>query len=526
MITSFIAGKEIKNSEPTGDATSTMEIDGGSITGFVAEGVATYRGIPYAAPPVGRNRWREPQAVEPWDGVRHCDEFSAVCPQPRMGKAHAIFAETFENQSEDCLYLNVWSGAEAGETHRPVMVWVHGGALYRGAADNPGFDGAALAKKGVVVVSMNYRLGVLGFLAHPELTKESPNDSSGNYGLLDQIEALRWVNRNIAQFGGDPDNVTVFGESAGGWCVSLLVATPMTDGLIHKAIGQSGGAFDPMPRLREDANHLVSSERAGEELIGVVIGEDRTQTLEHLRELDPKELMIPFIMGHAGRSARPCANVDGYVFNEDVYTLFRKGRVKNIPTIVGSNRDEGTGLSGPFAPSSLQGLKDMYAPLLGEHIFDEWCEVYNVKEDSDAQRAYLEGQRDLFFTWHMRTWARYASELDPNVYQYFFTHVPPIAESETYGAFHCAEITYAFNVVDKMDWATGTDVDLADTMSSYWVNFADTGIPNGRGLPEWKRFDTESEFCLEMCETPEHISKLLKAECDVCEKYFDGLGTT
>jgi para-nitrobenzyl esterase len=525
MITSFIAGKDYPPPIASKEKTDEIPIDSGVLTGTVEAGIRVYRGIPFAAPPVGPNRWREPQPAEEWNGVRHFDQFSAVCPQPRMGKAHAIFAETFDNQSEDCLYLNVWSGAESVDERRPVMVWIHGGALYRGSADNPGFDGIELAKKGVVVVSMNYRLGVLGFLAHPELTEESPNHSSGNYGLLDQIEALQWVNRNIKRFGGDRDNVTVFGESAGGWCVSMLVATPLTNGLIHKAIGQSGGAFDPMPWLKENRNHLVSSEQAGQELIGTVMGEDRTQTLEHMRSLEPEELMIPFIVSHAGRNARPCCNVDGYVFEQDVYTLFKEGKAKAIPTIVGSNKDESTGLFGAFAPKTMDALTETLVPLLGNELFEEWCRVYNVKIDEDVYQGFLNGQREYIFTWHMRAWARFASQLEPNVYQYYFTHVPPMKEAVRFGAFHTAEIMYAFNVVGKMDWATGTDVDLADTISSYWVNFAETGIPNGRGLPEWNRFDSEHEFCLELGESVEHIEGPLREECNLYEKYFENRRT-
>ena len=525
MITSFIAGKEITPTRTSDIRTGTITIDSGAITGTVEDGIQVFRGIPYAAPPVGPNRWREPQPVDAWDGVLHCDQFSAVCPQPRMGKAHAIFAERFENQNEDCLYLNVWSGVESADERRPVMVWIHGGALYRGAADNPGFDGIELAKKGVVVVSMNYRLGALGFLAHPELTNESPNGSSGNYGLLDQIDALRWVNRNIEQFGGNAGNVTVFGESAGGWCVSLLVATPLTDGLMHRAIGQSGGAFDPMPWLKEECNHWVSSEQAGQELIGTVMGEDRTQTLDHMRALDPEELMIPFIVSHAGRNARPCCNVDGYVFEQDVYTLFEEGKAKSLPTIVGSNKDESTGLFGAFAPKTFKALAESLVPFLGKELFKEWCKIYDVHSDEDAYQGFLNGQREYIFTWHMRSWARLASQLDPNVYQYYFTHVPPIKEAERFGAFHTSEIMYAFNVVEKMDWATGTDIDLADTMSSYWVNFAESGIPNGRGLPVWKRFDSQDEFCLEMGDSLTHHSRLLEDECDVYEKHFNRLRT-
>jgi para-nitrobenzyl esterase len=280
-----------------------------------------------------------------------------------------------------------------------------------------------------------------------------------------------------------------------------------------------------MPWLTEDCNHWVSSEQAGHELIGTVLGEDRTQTLKHMRELDPEELMIPFIVSHAGRNSRPCCNVDGYVFEQDVYTLFKEGKAKAIPTIVGSNKDEGTGLFGAFAPKTMDALTDAIVPLLGNELFEDWRQVYGVNTDEDVYQGFLNGQRDYIFTWHMRSWARFASEMDPNVYQYYFSHVPPMKEAERFGAYHTAEIMYVFNVVNKMDWATGTDIDLADTISSYWVNFAETGIPNGRGLPDWKRFDSEHEFCLELGDSLEHQSRLLKDGCDLYEKHFDRLRT-
>src|SRR5215510_5235571 len=222
----------------------TIRVEGGLISGVIEEGIRSYKGIPFAAPPVGDLRWKPPQPVLKWEGVRNCDAFGPECPQAPY-PAGSIYALPPQKQSEDCLFLNVWTAAKEGEK-LPVMVWIHGGSLTRGSGSNRVYDGTSFAKKGVVLVTINYRLGPLGYLAHPELTAESPQRSSGNYGVLDQIAALKWVQKNIAAFGGDPARVTIFGESAGSWSVNVLVASPLARGLFHRAIGESGGSFGPM----------------------------------------------------------------------------------------------------------------------------------------------------------------------------------------------------------------------------------------------------------------------------------------
>src|SRR5215470_6504541 len=230
-------------------ANDTVRVEGGLISGSVVDGVRSYKGIPFAAPPVGELRWKAPQPVAAWEGVRECNDFGPDCPQAPYPQS-SIYYSAPRKQSEDCLYLNVWTAAKAGEK-RPVMVWIHGGALTRGSGATRAYDGTALAKKGVVLVTINYRLGPFGYLAHPELTAESSNHSSGNYGALDQIAALKWVQKNIAAFGGDPGRVTIFGESAGSWSVNVLVASPLARGLFHRAIGESGAQFARNARLGE-----------------------------------------------------------------------------------------------------------------------------------------------------------------------------------------------------------------------------------------------------------------------------------
>ena len=240
---------------------TTVKVEGGVVSGTTADGVRVFKGIPYAAPPVGDRRWTPPEPVVPWNGVRDGSAYGAECPQTQY-PAGSIYIRPLRTQSEDCLFLNVWTTAKAGD-RQPVLVWIHGGALTRGSGYSDVRDGTPLARKGIVLVSLNYRLGPLGYLAHPELTAESPHHASGNYGVLDQIAALQWVRRNIAAFGGDPRTVTIAGESAGSWSVNTLVASPLARGLFVRAIGESGGRFEPGPHLTEDRHGVMSAEHVG-----------------------------------------------------------------------------------------------------------------------------------------------------------------------------------------------------------------------------------------------------------------------
>src|SRR5215471_6603270 len=257
----FVIAVAVSGFSLSSSADDSIKVDGGLISGVNADGVRSFKGIPFAAPPVGDLRWRAPQPVVPWQGVRQCDAFGLECPQAPY-PAGSMYSYPPQKQSEDCLYLNVWTAAKSGDK-RPVMVWIHGGALTRGSGSNRVYDGTQFAKKGVVLVTLNYRLGPLGYLAHPELSAESPNHSSGNYGVLDQIAALQWVQKNIAAFGGDPSQVTIAGESAGSWSVNTLVASPLAKGLFIRAIGQSGGRFSATPRLSGDGGRVPSAEQVG-----------------------------------------------------------------------------------------------------------------------------------------------------------------------------------------------------------------------------------------------------------------------
>ncbi|HEU4388948.1 MAG TPA: carboxylesterase family protein, partial [Blastocatellia bacterium] len=301
-----VSGIALNNTLGAPGSNNVVRVDGGTISGTASDGVRSYKGIPFAAPPVGDLRWKPPQPVVGWEGVRECTVFGPECPQAPY-PAGSMYYTPPQKQSEDCLYLNVWTAANAGEK-RPVMVWIHGGALTRGSGAHRTYDGTSFAKKGVVLVTVNYRLGPLGYLAHPDLSAESPNHSSGNYGVLDQIAALKWVKKNIAAFGGDPNRVTIFGESAGSWSVNVLVATPLSKGLFHRAIGESGGQFGPGMRLKEDRNNLPSAEKVGT-AFAKAAGAD---SIKALRALPADKIVDVFNNDTEGKKFRTQPNVDGW----------------------------------------------------------------------------------------------------------------------------------------------------------------------------------------------------------------------
>src|SRR5215216_1756975 len=322
-------------------ANDAIRVEGGLISGSSVDGVRSYKGIPFAAPPVGDLRWKPPQPVVAWDNVRECTEFGPQCPQAPYPQG-SLFYSPPQKQSEDCLYLNVWTAAKQGDK-RPVMVWIHGGALTRGSGSTRTYDGTAFAKKGVVLVTINYRLGPLGYLAHPELTAESPNQSSGNYGVLDQIAALKWVQKNIAAFGGDPNRVTIFGESAGSWSVNTLVASPLAKALFHRAIGESGGSFGPMTYLKEDRDKLPSAEKVGA-AFAKAAGAD---SIKALRALPAGKIIEVFNNDPEGKKFRTQPNVDGWALPDEIRNIFAKGKQNDVPVIVGSNANEMTSLTVP-----------------------------------------------------------------------------------------------------------------------------------------------------------------------------------
>ncbi len=514
-LTSACGGEQV---EPL---TTTVSTELGAVEGQALEsGVLKFAGIPFAAPPVGELRWRPPQPAAAWEGSRDATEFSASCWQPLSPPGS--FYDTGEiERGEDCLYLNVWTGAEHAEAALPVMVWIHGGGLQTGSGSTLLYDGESLANRGVVLVTINYRLGPMGFLAHAELSAEDENGASGNYGILDQVAALRWVQANIAAFGGDPGRVTIFGESAGSWSVNYLTATPLAAGLFHRAIGHSGGIFWPMPRLADAESQGVQvAERLGAGDLAAM----RSASVEEVYEAAGASELPTFV----GIS-------DGHVFPKDVHDIFAAGEQNDVDTIVGFNSDEGTALFAAPGGITVAAYREALAGTYGEHA-DAMFAVYPAENDDQARVAAYQNTADQFFAWQMRTWARLQSHTgEQPIRMYYFSRVPPWDEAETYGSYHAAEIVYAFDNLHKSGELRGdeigpfnhawddTDRALADTMASYWVNFAATGDPNGDGLPDWPVYDPDADGVLELGDKIGVIQGLLKDRLDAFDAFYRDL---
>ncbi len=500
--------------------TPTVATEPGVVEGTrLDSGILAFRGIPYAAPPVGELRWQAPRPVPAWEGSRDATGFSPTCWQP-LSPPGSFYASGQIERSEDCLYLNVWTGADHAEAALPVMVWIHGGGLRTGAGSTVLYDGESLASRGVVLVTINYRLGPMGFLAHPELSAENEAGVSGNYGILDQIAALRWVQANIAGFGGDPARVTIFGESAGSWSVNYLTATPLAAGLFQRAIGHSGGIFWPMPKLAD-----AESEGAGvaERLGASDLAAMRAASVEEVYRAANESEAIQFV----GLN-------DGHVFPRDIYDLFAAGEQNDVDTIVGFNSDEGTALFAGAGGTTIDGYRETLAATYGDHA-DAMFAVYPAASDEEAHEAAYQNQADRFFAWQMRTWARLQSSTGSRpVRMYFFSRVPPWDEADQYGSYHAAEIIYAFDNLRKSGetrdeigpfnhaW-DDTDRALASTMADYWVNFAGTGDPNGDSLPHWPVYDPDADGVLELGDEIGVIQGLLKDRLDTFDAYYEDL---
>jgi para-nitrobenzyl esterase len=452
-----------------------VRLDSGLIAGTSAPspGVRVFKGIPFGAPPIGPLRWRPAQRPAPWTGVREATAFGPRCMQGQ-GSAPDV--------SEDCLYLNVWTAAASAAERRPVIVWSYGGSLRSGAGSQSQYDGEALARKGVVLITYNYRLGMFGFFSHPELTRESPQKASGNYGLMDLIAVLEWVQRNVTAFGGDPNRVTIMGESAGASLVACLVASPRAAGLFHRAIAQSTGCTGTS-RIGLPLTTLAEAEAEGVKLASAM----GASSLEALRAMPADEIL------RKGQGTRVV--VDGWTMTDDWMATLAQARQAQVDVLLGSNKDEGTF---PIFGVPDGGPKEFLARTTQRYgaLAPAMMKVYPAGSPAQSDASQLAAFRDLVF-WNLRTWARSQARTGKaRAYLYFFTREPPPAPGQpSRGASHTAEIPYAFNNlhIDKnRPWA---DVDrrLADVMSTYWVNFAATGDPNGPGLPEWPRVQGKAD---------------------------------
>jgi para-nitrobenzyl esterase len=451
-------------------------IESGAVEGMAKSGLTVYLGLPFAAPPVGELRWREPQPVATWEGTRKATSFAPACAQ----KGVSMPGEKPPVTSEDCLYLNIWTPAKAGAERLPVIVWIHGGGYKNGSASMPLYWGDRLARRGVIVISIAYRLGPLGFLAHADLTGESAHKSSGNYGLLDQIAALEWVRRNIAAFGGDPRRVTIAGQSSGAMSVSMLMASPRAKGLFHRAIGQSGGLFEPVQLA--PSYLLANAERDGEKYASSV-GAD---SIAALRKLPVTELLG----GKAGSVSHPV--IEPYALPAAPYDALSSGTYNDVPMLVGFNAEEARALVdvGPVKAATFAADIKRSFGALPPSLMD----AYPHMNDEQARQARLDLERDLRFGWDMWAWARLQVQSGRKpVYFYYFEHKPPFPKGsihEGWGASHFAELWYMFDHLEQYAWRwSAGDRQLAKQMSGYWANFAKRGDPNGDRLPPWPPFN-------------------------------------
>jgi len=456
-----------------------VKTDTGLVSGTPGKNpdVTVYKGLPFAAPPVGNLRWHAPTPVAKWDGVRKADDFGPMCMQAPGRGANP------PKMSEDCLYLNVWTAAKSSSEKRPVIVWIHPGGYTSGSGASPGTDGEALAKKGAVVVTINYRLGVLGFFAQPELTKESDRGASGNYALMDQTAALDWVQKNIAGFGGDPKRVTVDGDSAGAASIGNLMGSPRTKGLFQRAIAESGAW------IGLSVGHTMTLSEA--EQAGLKTGEAMgAPTLADLRAKPAADVL------KGGRGGGPI--IDGYFLPEDVGKVFAAGKQNDVPVLLGSNKDEGTFF---LQPTTAEKYKDQIHKRYGDQA-EAFLKIYPGNTDEEASASQLAAFRDEL-GWVMRNWAALQTKTGKSkAYLYYFTHEPPEMSSTSprggrgSGATHGSEAAYVFeNLLPPRPW-TDADRQLSDTISSYWVNFAATGDPNGKGLPKWTAWKPDQRMVL------------------------------
>lgn len=438
--------------------------------------VRTFKGIPYAAPPVGPLRWKPPQPVQPWEGIRKAVEFP---PRAMQGRIYSDMIFHDSGPSEDCLYLNIWiPEANRPEGKLPVMVWIHGGGFVAGASSEPRQDGGDLCKKGVIVVSFNYRMGVFGFLALPELSKESEHNASGDYGLLDQVAALEWVKANIAAFGGDPDNVTIFGESAGSFSVSALMASPLSKGLFRRAIGESGAFFGK-------SLHLVSRDSAEKAGVKFVKAEFGTTSLEKLRALPAQEVLDAALkLPHEYFSQ----DVDGYFLTESCDSIYAAGNQSHVALLAGWNKDEGNYRSFFNGDDPTPENYVKHADLLFGGDAGTFLKLYPAATDSEVKQSASDFEGDKFIAYSTWKWIELQLKtVDSPVYRYEFDQpLPPPVEATP----HASDIEFVFCVLSSRDlpWTQG-DRDVSELMASYWTNFAKTGDPNGTGVPHWPRYD-------------------------------------
>jgi para-nitrobenzyl esterase len=503
--------------EETGHCRCKVNIDAGMVEGRLEEGMWEFLGIPYAAPPTGELRWRPPAPVPPWEGVRPCAQFGDSCPQPEapwygLGRL-----------GEDCLYLNVWVAAGEVAEPLPVMVWIHGGGFLSGSTSLelqrglPLYNGHRLAERGVIVVTINYRLGPFGFLAHPLLSRESPEGVSGNYGLLDQLDALQWVRRNISYFGGDASRITLFGESAGAMSILDLMVSPLSAGLFHRAIAESA-PFWIQHLLPPAYRSLQDAEKVGEELVQAMGSEISADLLADMRSRSEEELIkaarLEIGLLPAGMHFGPV--IDGWLLPDRPEALYLQGRHHDVDLIVGSNRDEAN-----FFLAALDLSREDYTrfvqSMAGESA-GEALRLFPAGEDAQVKPALSRLITAFEFTAPCRFIARCVGGGGGDAYLYHFVRVPPTEQGRILCTCHGSEIPYVFGELDPRKGYQHIDEELSSMIMDYWLNFARGGDPNGAGLPTWPAHKAENDLSIEFGDEITVRSGLQRDACDLAER--------
>jgi para-nitrobenzyl esterase len=472
----------------------------GKLRGAVSGELNVFKGIPYAKPPTGEARWKPPVSLPPWQGVRDARQFGTACIQPKP-RAESIYADEPPRMSEDCLFLNIWSPRNAQKA--PVFVWIHGGALTSGASSLAMYDGGKLAGRGVVFVSINYRLGILGYLAHPQLSAESPDKISGNYGLLDQIEALRWVKHNIAAFGGDPANVTIAGESAGALSVMHLMTSPPARGLFARAIAQSAYMIS-LPELKQPNHGELAAEDIGARLATAIGAQD----LAALRSMDAVKMVDATVR----TGYFPMNNVDGHLLPRQIVDAFERGEQAKVPVLAGFNAGEIRSLRILIPPVPANAatyetaIRSRYADLA-----DRFLQLY---PSAHLEESILAITRDAMYGWTAEKLAASQTAQGQSGYLYLFDHGYPAAEAAGLHAFHAAEIPYVFGTIDRTSprWpkipATSAEQSLSDAMLDYWTSFARTGAPRANDQSDWPAYGSARAY-MHFGETPQPEKHLM-----------------
>ncbi|HUI09230.1 MAG TPA: carboxylesterase/lipase family protein [Bacteroidota bacterium] len=516
-----LAAGALVSSAAAQTADTLIAVEGGTIRGTTAQagsGVRVFRGIPYARPPVGALRWKPPQPVEAWSGTRDCAQFGPSCIQPDQKVIRGITGP----KSEDCLYLNVWTAAPKEEA-RPVIVWIHGGGFAIGSGAQALYGGLSFARDGAVEVTINYRLGPFGFMAHPALSAESPDHVSGNYGLLDMIQALRWVHDNIAAFGGDPANVTIFGESAGSVAVGCLIASPLARGLFHRAIMESGVAASLPPLHRQGADDSLATEATGVAIARQAGLDDSAGATEEvaarLRAI-PAEALLQAAsprVGLFGSGRKMGPAIDGYVLPREPLEIYASGEGNIVPVLIGTNADEGTLFLPEIPIRKTTGYVLAARRLFGEYA-DEVLRMFPVRTDSEVRPAIARLVTISSFIAPARRAARAMSTHNPNVWMYHFTRVAPPLSARGLGATHGAEIFYVFKPYPDAALLSGQDETVSDAMHAAWLQFARTGNPAIDGGARWPAYTSAKDAYMEFGDRIGEGSGLDSRECDLFDK--------